>query len=338
MTMKGTIQLSTITCGSLEGNPLGDPSLRTVPVYLPPGYAEDKDARFPVVYFLHGFTGNGLQWLNTSPFTRTVPERLDALIAEGKIPPVIGVFADGWTTLGGSQWINSEGIGRYRDVVAKDLVHWADKNLRTVAKGPARALIGKSSGGYGALVISRFHPDTFGHIGVHSGDAGFEYCYLHELPQAAGALLKAGGVDAWFKDFKERALNTKMRGDDHGVVNMLAMAAAYSPKKGEPLNLELPIDLSTGRLRVDVWNRWLVHDPVRFVGKHLDAYRKLKSVFLDCGVRDEFNLRWGARLVSEELKTGQIEHVHEEFEDGHMGINYRLDRSLSYLVPRLERG
>lgn len=335
--MKGTIQLFQVFAGSLEGNPLNDPSTRTVPVYLPPGYAESPEKRYPVVYFLHGFTGTGLQWLNTSAFTRTVPERLDHLIAEQGVPACIGVFADGWTSLGGSQWINSEGIGRYRDYVARDLVSFVDRTFRTVAKGTARALVGKSSGGYGALVISRFHPELFAHIGVHSADAGFEYCYLHELPQAAGPLLKAGGIENWYRDFINRSLATKMKGEDHTVINMLAMAAAYSPKKGEPLGLELPIDLQTGRLRVDVWNRWLVHDPVRFTPKHLDVYKKLKTIFIDCGTRDEFNLRWGARLLSDEFKAGGVDHVHEEFEDGHMGVNYRFERSLGYLLPRLER-
>ncbi len=335
--MKGSIQQFQVFGGSLEGNPLGDTSTRTTPVYLPPGYNEKPEQRFPVVYFLHGFSGSGLQWLNVSAFSPNVPERLDALVAAGTIPPVIGVFVDGWTSLGGSQWINSEGVGRYRDYVARDIVTWTDKTFRTIPKGAARALVGKSSGGYGAWVISRFHPEVFQHIGVHSGDSAFEYSYLHELPQAAGPLLKAGGVEAWYKDFVARSAATKMKGEDHGVINMLCMSAAYSPKKGEPMGIELPIDLNTGRLRVDVWNRWLVHDPVRFVPKHADVYKKLKTIFMDCGTRDEFNLRWGARMVAEELKNAKVEHLSEEFEDGHMGVNYRFERSLSYLVPRLEK-
>lgn len=333
--MKGTISLHQVFCGSLDGNPLGDACTRTVPVYLPPGYEKDE-RRYPSVYFLHGFTGSGTQWLNHTAFSKTVPQRLDELIAAGTIPPVVGVFPDGWSGLGGSQWINSEGIGRYRDVVARDLVTWVDRNFRTHARGSSRALVGKSSGGYGALLISRFHPEIFSHIGVHSGDAFFEYAYLHELPQAAGSILKAGGVEAWYRDFIARAAATKMRGDDHAVINMLAMAASYSPKKGEPLNLELPVELPSGRLRTDVWNRWLVHDPVRFVPKHLETYKRLKSIFIDCGRRDEFNLQWGARMVSDEFKAADIDHVHEEFEDGHMGVNYRFERSLTYLVPRLE--
>ena len=334
--MKGQIQIHQVFAGSLEGNPLGDVSTRAVPVYLPPGYNE-SDERYPVVYFLHGFSGSGMQWLNVSAFTKNVPERLDQLIVDGKIPPTIGVFIDGWSSLGGSQWINSEGIGRYRDLVARDMVTWVDRTFRTHARGSSRALVGTSSGGYGALVISRFHPETFQHIGVHSGDAGFEYSYLNELPQAASALLKAGGIEPWYRDFVARAAATKMRGDDHAVINMLCMGAAYSPKKGEPMNIELPIELPSGRLRVDVWNRWLVHDPVRFVGKHADVYRRLKSIFIDCGTRDEFHLRWGARMVSDEFKSANVEHLHEEFEDGHMGVNYRFERSLAWLGARLER-
>lgn len=335
--MKGTVQVFQVSCSALEGNPLGDPSTRAIPVYLPPQYSSEPAQRFPVVYFLHGFLGSALQWLNASAFTANVPERLDGLVAAGAIPPVIGVFADGWSALGGSQWINSESIGRYRDVVARDLVHWTDKTFRTLAKGSARALVGKSSGGYGALVISRFHPDVFAHVGVHSGDSAFEYSLLPELPAAAGALLKAGGVEAWYKDFLARCRATKMQSADHPVINLLAMAAAYSPKRGEPLGLELPIDFSSGRLRVEVWNRWLVHDPVRFVPKNLQAYKKLRSIFIDCGTRDEFHLRWGARMVAEELKAAAVEHCHEEFEDGHQGTNYRFERSLTYLVPRLDR-
>jgi predicted esterase len=88
-------------------------------------------------------------------------------------------------------------------------------------------------------------------------------------------------------------------------------------------------------MRMDVWNRWLVHDPVRFVPKFLDAYRKLKTVFIDCGTRDEFNLRWGARMLAEDLKNGGVEVIHEEFEDGHTGVNYRFERSLAVIGPRL---
>ena len=122
------------------------------------------------------------------------------------------------------------------------------------------------------------------------------------------------------------------------VLNVLAMAAHYSPDPTAPLGLALPFELPSGRIRPDVWARWLAEDPVRFVPASLDAYRQLETVFLDCGTRDEFHLRWGARMVAESLRAGGIEPVHQEFEDGHMGINYRYDASLAVIVPRLARG
>lgn len=334
--MKGKIQIHSVHAKALEGNPLGDPADRLLPVYLPPGYDEGI-ARLPVIYFLHGFTGSALAWLNVSPFSPNVPERLDALIASGAVPPAIGVFIDGWSLLGGTQWDNSDGIARHRDYVVQDVVGYVDARLRTIPRAAARAIIGKSSGGYGALVMARHHPDVFAHACCHSGDSGFEYCYLPDFPKAAAALLKAGGVEPWFQDFIERGRTSKHRGDDHATINVLAMAAAYSPKKGAPLGIELPFELETARVREDVWQRWLALDPVRFVPKSLDAFRALQSLFIDCGTRDEANLRWGTRMVAEELRKGGVEVVHEEFEDGHMGINYRYDRSLRYLLPRLGR-
>jgi hypothetical protein len=115
------------------------------------------------------------------------------------------------------------------------------------------------------------------------------------------------------------------------------MAAHYSPRPGAPLGLALPFDPETGALRPEVWARWLEHDPVRFVARSLGAFRRLATVFLDCGTRDEFRLRWGARMVARALREGGVPVVHEEFDDGHFGIDYRYARSLSVIGPRLAR-
>ena len=97
----------------------------------------------------------------------------------------------------------------------------------------------------------------------------------------------------------------------------------------------LPFELPSGRIREEVWARWLEHDPVRFVPGALPSYRKLATVFVDCGAKDEFHLRWGARMVAEALRAGGVEVRHEEFEDGHMGIDYRYAASLRVIGPRL---
>jgi S-formylglutathione hydrolase FrmB len=331
--MEGRLELEWMEAPALAGNPLGDAVRRPVYLYLPPGFRPG----LPAAYFLHGFTGSAHSWVGFQPFGRTVPERLDDLVASGAVPPAVGVFVDGWTSLGGSQWIDSPAIGDYGTYLARDVVAFVDQRLGTAARAAARAVVGKSSGGYGALVAGRDHPHVFGHVASHSGDAGFEYCYLPDFPRAAAALLGSDPA-AWLDGLRRRARETKMRGDDHAPLNVLAMAAAYSPRAGAPAGLELPFEPDTARLRPAVWDRWLAHDPARFVPASLAAFRQLGSVFLDCGTRDEFHLRWGARMVAESLRAAGVEVRHEEFEDGHRDLNYRFDRSLSWLLPRLASG
>ena len=333
--MKGTAQLHRVQCPALRANPLGDPVARDCVIYLPPAYGGSSE-RYPVVVFLHAFLGSAAAWLNVSPFSPTVPERLDALV-EGGLPPCIGVFPDGWCALGGSQWANSPATGQYRDAVVRDVLGWVDATFRTLPRPEARAVVGRSSGGYGSWQLVRHHPDVFGHLAAHSGDAYFEYCFLPDFPKAAAALLKAGGVSAWWQGFLQRARETKMAGEDHAVVNALAMAAAFSPKAGEPLGLELPFEVETGALRPAVWQRWLAEDPVRFVAQQSAPFVGLKSVFIDCGTRDEFGLRWGARMLARALTAAGAAVKHEEYEDGHLGTSYRFDASLRWLLPRLAR-
>jgi len=334
--MRGRLEWLEIDSEALAGNPLGDPSRRPILLYLPPGYDGGRE-RYPTVYFLHGFTGGVRSWVNRTAFQPSVPERLDALVASGAAPPAVGVFVDGFTALGGSQWIDSDAIGLYRRYLAHDVVAFVDARLRTVPAPGARAVVGKSSGGYGALVMGAHHPDVFGHHASHAGDAAFEYCYQPDFPRAAAAL-EGSDPAAWLEAMLRRARETRPAPSDHLTLNVLAMSAAYSPRPDAPLGLELPFEPGTARLREEVWARWLRCDPVRFVPRALDSFRRLRSTWIDCGTRDEYSLRWGARMVVEALRAGGLEPVHEEFEDGHGGIDYRYARSLSYLLPRLDRG
>jgi S-formylglutathione hydrolase FrmB len=332
--VNGTVLELQVDSRALAGNPLGDSARRTVLAYVPPGGAKGR----PAIYFLHGFTGSARGWLNVSVFAPTVPERLDALVASGEIPAVVGIFPDGMTAVGGTQWTNAPAVGRYQDWVADDLVREVEARLGTAPRREARAALGKSSGGYGALCLGRDRPDVFSVVGAHAPDSYFEYCYLPDMPKAAGALAGAADAGAWLEAARRRARETKLGGGDHAPLNVIGMAAHYSPQAGAPLGLELPFDLPSGRLREDVWARWLEHDPVRFVPRAPEAYRKLSGVFLDCGTKDEFNLRWGVRMVAAALRDAGVTVEHQEFEDGHMGTSYRYDASIRWIAPRLSSG
>src|SRR5579871_4747745 len=146
---RGEVTVLSIESELLKKNPLGDPSTREVPVYLPAAYAASAEKRFPVVYVLAGFTGTGRMLTNVPAFDEALaPDRLDRLIAEG-MPPVIAVFPDCSTKYGGSQYLDSPATGPYMSHVVQELVPEIDRRFRTIPDRDARAVIGKSSGGFG---------------------------------------------------------------------------------------------------------------------------------------------------------------------------------------------
>src|SRR5688572_16180313 len=140
----------------LEGNPLGDPHVRQLAVWLPPQYDEGasrgRGRRFPVLVDMVGFTGSGLSHVAWRNFDDNVPERAARLIAERKMAPAVIVFPDCFTALGGNQYINSSAIGRYADYLVQEIVPFVDHEFRTLASREHRGCFGKSSGGYGAII------------------------------------------------------------------------------------------------------------------------------------------------------------------------------------------
>jgi enterochelin esterase family protein len=167
----------------LRNNPLGDPHVRDLFVYLPPGYEESGD-RYPTVYCLTGFTGRGKMLLNDNAFSPNLAERMDKLIAAGTIMPMIAVMPNCFTYYGGSQYINSTATGRYEDYLTQEIVSFVDENFRTMKDRGSRAVMGKSSGGYGSLIMGLRHSDIFGLVCATSGDTYFEYCYPLDFAKA----------------------------------------------------------------------------------------------------------------------------------------------------------
>jgi enterochelin esterase family protein len=315
----------------LRGNAAGDPHQRRVPIYLPPGYDEDAQRRFPVVYVLTGFTGRGRMLLNDNPWSPSLDDRMDALIAAGS-PELILVMPDCFTRFGGSQYVDSSATGRYEMHVVDELVPWVDARHRTLPAREHRGIAGKSSGGFGAMRLGMLHADVFGALACHSGDMLFEYCYQTDFPKACSVLQAAGGVARFLEAFEAKPQKGK---DDFLALNILAMAACYSPEPEAELGIGLPFDLATGLPRPDVWQRWLGFDPLRLLPTHAEALRSLRLLYLDCGTKDEFHLHHGSRAFTAELKRLGIRHRYEEFDDGHMNVPYRYDTSLPELAKAL---
>ncbi|HEX2567491.1 MAG TPA: alpha/beta hydrolase-fold protein, partial [Burkholderiales bacterium] len=147
----GTLVVLQHTSQVLKGNPLGDPHVRSLAVWLPPGYPTSAK-RYPVLYDLVGFTGSGLSHVGWKPFGDNVLERAARLMNEGKMGAAIFVFPDCFTALGGNQYVNSSAIGSYADYLTRELIPFVDREFRTLASREHRGCFGKSSGGYGAIV------------------------------------------------------------------------------------------------------------------------------------------------------------------------------------------
>lgn len=328
-----TVEMPEIESRALAGNYLGDPATRRLPIILPPDYAT-SGRRYPVIVALTGFTGRGIMLLNDDSWQPNLVERLERLYAAG-MPHAIFALPDCFTRYGGSQYINSEATGNYEDYVIEEIIPYVDARYRTVAAPEGRGVFGKSSGGYGSMILGMRHPDIFGALACHSGDMAFDLCYGRDFPGTCNAINKAGGVEAWWRQF---AAQVKKRPDDFEALNILAMAACYSPDPDGPLHIGLPMDLHTCQRIPAVWSRWLDWDPVELLDRYGENLRGLRLLYIDCGSRDQFMLHFGARLMVQRLTERGIAHEYEEFDDNHSNVQYRYDVSLPKLARALAAG
>ena len=361
---QGRITILEYTSQVLAGNALGDPHHRKLAVWLPPHYdetlagAHNKGRRFPVLYDLVGFTGSGFSHTNWRNFDENIPERAARLIHEGKMGPTILVFPDCFTALGGNQYINSSAIGNYADYLTKELIPFVDREFRTLASREHRGCFGKSSGGYGALIQGMQYAKYWGAIASHSGDAYFDFVYMHDWPNSLTELMKyrkvkrapgainvakeergaaLGRDDGRVKKFLETIWKKEKLSENEGhTLMMMAMAASYDPDPKSPLGFRLPFNLETGERIEQRWKQWLKHDPVELVDKHRANLKSLKGIFIDCGWRDQYHIHYGARILSKRLAAAKIKHMYEEFDDTHSSIDYRMDRSLPFLYRALK--
>jgi S-formylglutathione hydrolase FrmB len=282
---------------------------------------------------IQGLTGQIDMWRNRSAFRPNYLDLIDDLFAKDQAPPAIVVLVDAWTSFGGSQYLNSPGTGRYHDYLCDELVPFVDERYRTDARPERRGIQGKSSGGYGAFVTPMLRPDLFGALASHAGDALFESCYLPDFRRSVRVLRDeyGGSFDNFWKDFRSRPAFAK-ESDGH-LLNDWCMAACYSAE--DDGTVTLPYDVETGRLVDEVWERWLVWDPVRMIPRYADAVRSLKAIYIDAGKKDEWFLDNGAVAVKKELDALGVDCFFDLFDAGHMGIEYRYPKSLAYLCEKL---
>jgi hypothetical protein len=314
----------TIESDALRANPLGDPHVRPLQVWTPP----DWDGSGPAIYVLQGFTGQLEMWRNRVAFRPTFPELL-----EREAPQCAVVFVDTWTSVGGSQFVDSNGSGRYHTYLCDEVVPFVDARYET---NGLRGVAGKSSGGQGAAVTAMLRPDLFSGYASHAGGGLFEVSIRPFFRVAARRLRDGydGSIERFLASLHEPT--ALAHPDDLHVLLQWGFAAAYSAD-GDG-TVRLPYDVATAEVIPELWERWLEWDYPTLVPRHADALREMRGIYYDCGARDEWYLDLTMEWVRRRLTSLGVRDLHTElFDATHLAIEYRYPIGIRYLVDRLRR-
>lgn len=281
---------------SLEGNLEGDAVDRDVLVYLPPGYAQHKSKRYPVVYALHGYSIGAEQWTHEIH----VPQTIEGAFAQGSKEMIV-VLPDSKTVHNGSMYSSSVTTGDFERFIWQDLVAYIDSHYRTIPNRLSRGLVGHSMGGYGASRIGMKHPDVFGSLYIMSP------CCLS--PRAAGP--RASEMDKALEQMKSPAESANL---PFGLRTQLASAAAWSPDpKNPPLYLDLPT--KNGEIQPDVVAKWTANSPLAFVDQYIGNLRQYRAIAMDVG--DQDGLRFDATKLHEAFDKYDIPNSFEIYRGTH---------------------
>lgn len=326
MNLAGRLDRHTLESPLLAHNPLRDPSRRECCVYVPPNY--DGHTRYPVVMVLAGYGGTSHSLLNYSFTSENIVQRFDRLVRTGECPPALLVLPDAMNRWGGSQFLDSSASGAYQSYLADEIIPFVDQTYQTIAERSGRAIVGRSSGGFGALRMGLDRPELFACIGSHAGDSAFELSLRPATLEALIAFDRAGGVGAFAEAFLQAPGKHSFT-----AMMLLACAAAYAPEPDAPFpHVALPFDPHTGEHLDDVWQRYMACDPITLMRQRPDAFKDAHFVYLDAGDRDEHGLQFGARQMAALLKERGRNVLFEEFPGTHRGTTHRYERSLPLLI------
>ncbi|MBJ64144.1 MAG: enterochelin esterase [Euryarchaeota archaeon] len=309
--IRGILERFSFSSSTLA-NQLGDPTEREIVVHIPP----NDGGLMPCIIYLAPFTGTGFARANWRAFSETLPQRHERLVKEGKMDPAILVMPDTFTSLGGNQFIDSEIVGKWGTWLENDLREQLSNRYEISGFG----LVGKSSGGYGAIVRGMMD-DCWDAIACHSGDCGFELLFGIEMATTLTEVMVYGGESEFLKHVKSAQ---SMKPEDFHTLMILAMAATYSDGT-LPVNSNCIFD-------DDKWAQWLSWDPLTLIEK----YQNLPPCWIDVGNKDQYNIQYGLRQLHNRMNELGIEHQWEEFQGTHSGIDHRLDLSLPWIVKNIQ--
>lgn len=339
---KSKLQNKVLNSEALKDNVVGNPFVRKMQVYTPPGYKKNGSQQYPVVYLLHGFpfsekafinSGVWDEWITPYLFTQEYPDFpeegfrlwIDGLIASGAIEPMIIVMPESGTNpYGFSFYTNSMLNGNFEDFIVKDLVSYIDKRYNTIPYASGRAVVGHSQGGYAAFKFGMLHPDVFGVVASHSG-----LLYVDALVSLAD-VLKQENPDGFVGPDPTKFLTSAM----------YAMSAAWSPNlNNPPFFVDLPFEFQgTALVPVPaVLARWYENDVFTLLDSHADAFKTLNGIYFDVGIYDELGTQFAHEPVVYKLNQLMVDYTFETYEGGHHSHMFdRLAVALAFCSDHID--
>ena len=306
----GEIVRITVHSPSLEKNLFNDSPDRDVTIYLPPSYDTDPGMRYPVVYLLHGYSGNDTLWTGGSYINNgNIKDWMKSWLKSGKVKEMILVMPNSYNIFMGSIYTNSTVTGNWADFIAKDLVEYIDSHYRTLRQLESRAVIGHSMGGYGGITFGMLFPEVFGCMGGMAGvwdtEDGFNvdpsgYAIASEIKNWA----EFNSADFWIK-------------------GAFADATAHAPNPDNPpFYCDFPYIYTDTQPKEMVKNqkaydKFMEHDLFVMLDRHPDALKNMKAIYIDAGINDQLIPVKYPRKFHEKLNGLGISHVYNEFSGDH---------------------
>jgi enterochelin esterase-like enzyme len=322
----GSMEKIVVHGKSLEGNLEGDSPDRDVFVYLPPSYAKNRNQRYPVVYFLHGYLAYAETYVNAM----WASDGADKDVTAGTSKEMIIVFPDSHTVYNGSMYSNSPTTGNWETYLTEDLISYIDSHYRTIASRESRGLAGHSMGGYGTLRIAMKYPELYAAIYPMSS-----CCLMNNQFTARGGAPPAGKGKGDGKAFvpppdAAKGGDGKAKGGrgGGGFDTTFALAAAWSPN---PMNPPQFFDLPTkdGQVVPAIAAKWIANSPLAMVDQYSSNLKKYKAFMMDVGLQD--GLMASNKEMDESLTRLGVVHTYETYEGDH--TNHIKERWVEKVVP-----
>lgn len=324
----------TVDSKLLKKNPAGESAKRSIKIFLPDELGLGSSLRVPVIYYLSPWLRRGIDVDQWSPFRESFLHRVERLIDKGHMKPVVVVCPDLWTGFGGSQYVDSSFFGPHGLFLRDELPVWVEEKLPVLRGAEGRGIIGKSSGGFGALRMLIDNPGWARAAAALAPDLGFD------LQFSAGQFAKAADVLVQFSESIETFYNalksqSEISSKYFEALMLIGNGLFYSKEIKRLSDFRLPFDSYLGKLLETSLREWLDNDPLVCLEKLPKGSKICNFLRLDCGNRDQYLLHYGARRMLELCQAKEIGLKYHEFDGSHSGIDGRWDLILPELVEHL---